>query len=251
LTLGKRIGNLAPELCLYGIMELSTLESIRKLNGKPETTIEVVKGAPVYRILPNNPVFNDLIDEAGEKVYRYLERFNLVQNQNVLFLSAIRHYLYDFDELRQVNLIVNLKTINRVNHIKIFLLTINRILPQKGYFIGRFIDYHDQKKRAMEYNPPLLKRFLLLIHSVVNRIIPRIPFFNWILHIINNGKSKYITSNEAKNLLECNGFKVVDMAQIDGHIYFISQKTNDINKKVMSFATLLSNYKTKSHIINI
>jgi hypothetical protein len=119
-----------------------------------------------------NPIFNDLIEEAGEDLFSYLTKYHLILNQNFIVLSSIRHYLYHSQELQNVHLIINLKIINSVKNVSYFLCTMKRILPMKGYLVGCFVDYSNQKKIIRKRKYSLLGCLSLVTNVFLNRSIP-------------------------------------------------------------------------------
>ena len=70
---------------------------------------------------PNNPVFNNLVAEGGGNFYHYINWLGLSKDPNLMILSSIHHYYYDFNELKDVRTLVNLKQLNQINHIDRFL----------------------------------------------------------------------------------------------------------------------------------
>lgn len=233
-------------------MEIHTLENRPKIIAKPEILIKRITRKDVKA---NNsrvsPVFADMVEEAGQEVYDYLTRYGITSKDRVLFLSNTRHYLYDSDDLKEVESIVNFRLINRTTHIWYYLHTMNRILSVDGYFAGCFLDYKNQRETLVGNNHSLLGRLFLFMYRFVNRIVPRVPFINNVQFVLNHGRIKCITGTEMKGLLEKNGFQLIDMVEIDRLTYFIARKSGEDSQKTMSVLNLLTHFKTKSRVINI
>jgi hypothetical protein len=227
-------------------MELNTISNTSIIVEKPRKSLWADDNVSPA----NNRIFTDLIDEAGEEVFRYLSGIRPLKGLNILLISSIRHYLYDSRELEQVDMIINLRILNGIKHIGYFLQTMNQLLPTDGYFIGCFLDYSDQKKE-IKNKPTTLRYFFLLLYMFMNRVIPRIPVLNMLYSIMSHGKIKCLITAEAVKQLEDNGFKIVDKTCIDGVTYFVCQKTKQSNRKSTSIFKILNDYKVKSRIINV
>lgn len=232
-------------------MEVNTIDNTIKIITKPVTAPKKEGRGLVIENLPASSMFKEIIDEVGKDVFTYLEKFRITTNSNILFLSYTRHYLYDADQLKKVDTLINFKSLNRVPHLWYHLFTMNRILPVNGHFIGCFVDYATQRERMIKNKHSLLGQLFLYAYRIVNRVFPRIPLLNGIQHWANQGKTKCMTRNEANILLEKSGFKVVDMTEIDGVTYFITLKIDHANERSVSLWNLLNYFKTKSHVINI
>jgi hypothetical protein len=233
-------------------MELKTVEKDKpKVDTTSEAKLKSLLKSPVKSSLQKNSVFSEIKEEAGQEVYSYLEKFKLTESENILFLPMVRHYLYNSEELKKVDCIVNFKLLNSVPHIRYFLVTMNRLLPLEGQFVGCFLDYNKQKQRIMKTKHSFLGYAFLMSYVFVNRIIPRIPVMKQMQHVLNSGKVKCLAKDEAKSLLDKHGFKIVNMTEIDGLTYFIVRKVNHNNKGTISLFNVFNNYKNRSQIINI
>ena len=247
----KRIDNLASSY-VPGFMDVKTLDNQSKIVTKPVTTLNKTESKNVMGdAVPMNSVFNEIIEEVGKEVFDYLEKFKITRNQNILFLSYTRHYLYDSEQLKQVGTLLNFKPINRIPHLWYYFFTMNRILPMNGYFIGSYVDYQTQRERMINSKHSLLGHLFLYVYRFVNRVVPRIPVVKKLQLLFNSSKIKCMTRIEATALLEKSGFQMLDMTEIEGLTFFISQKIQSSDEKTASLWNLLTYFKTKSHVINI
>jgi hypothetical protein len=232
-------------------MELKTVEKDKpKVDTQPVAILKNLRNSSVKSTLYKNPVLADIMEEAGEEVYSYLEKFKLTEMENILFLPSVRHYLYNSEELKLANSVINFKLLNRIPHIRYFLVTMNRLLPIEGLYVGCFLDYKKQKQRILKNKHSLLGYAFLMSYAFINRAVPRIPVVKHVQHLLNSGKVKCITREEAKLLLEKNGFKIINMSEIDGLTYYICKKVSHNQKRVISLFTFLNSYKNRSQIIN-
>jgi hypothetical protein len=110
------------------------------------------------------------------------------------------HYYYDYEELREVKTLINLKKINLIKHLDDFLHTLCYGLSPKANFIGCFSDRKTQK--GVSLISRLYKKFINFLDSRIE---------------------VDIDSKDFSKLLESYGFKIIDMTEINGLTYFRSQ----------------------------
>ena len=227
-------------------MEIQTLENRPKIITRPEMLIKGVsrKESKVDNF-KSNPAFLEIIEEVGQDVFDYLDRFGVTLKSNVLFLSFSRHYFYDADDLKNADSIINFRLVNRIAHINHYMQAINKILLIDGYYAGCFLDYKNQRQNITKGSHSILGHIFLFIYRFLNRIVPKIPVLNWIQHLFNQGKVKCLTTAELKGLMRKNGFDVMSMEDVDGLTYFIARKSENINPRVLSVFQLINHFKTK------
>jgi hypothetical protein len=190
-------------------------------NQKIRTRIDL--GETSIDLIENNPVTEILTAEGREDFVKYIEGLGLAKDQNLILLSSLHHYYYDYEEMKIVKTVINLKELNRIKHIKNFLHSIFHILPQKSNFIGCFID--NKKVNAYE-----LRNDSSAFHtstgsaSVENGIVSQNSFVNMLYSLIDSKTNKYMSVSSVTLMLEDHGFTVLDMKEISGLTYFQAQK---------------------------
>jgi len=142
----------------------------------------------------------NLITEGGETFFNYLRGLGLENERNMMVLSSRHHYCYDYKDLQGVNILINMKILNKMRHLDSFIITVSRVISPETKFIGCFSDSSC---------------------SISNGLIQR------------NGKriNNYLDSvtdikfdkNDITQLLQSHGFKVCDMTEIKGLTYFMTQ----------------------------
>jgi len=118
----------------------------------------------------------------------------------MLVLSSKHHYYYDHNELESVTTLINIKKLNLIKHLDSFLHSVCNILSPKTNFVGCFHDWKIQKDSGLTSR--MYKGFINFIDDKVDISIDK---------------------NEVSRLLESNGFKVLDMTEINGLTYFRAQ----------------------------
>jgi hypothetical protein len=152
----------------------------------------------------NNPVFDNLLAEGGENFYHYITWLGLAKDPNLMILSSIHHYYYDFNDLKGVKTLINLKRFNQINHIDTFLGNVFRVLPSKANFIGCFKDNKIHSGIAV----PFYQSF---------------KFLNSLINIFDSKSERFMTRKDVIRLLESHDFKIVDMTEISNITYFCAE----------------------------
>jgi hypothetical protein len=152
----------------------------------------------------NNPVFENLLAEGGENFFHYINWLGLSKDPNMMILSSIHHYYYDFNDLKGVTTIINLKKLNQINHIDTFMTNVFHVLPPKAKFVGCFIDNKIRRGLSMPFYRS--SRFL-------NRLI----------NIVDPKTDRFMTRKDVIKLLESHEFKIVDMTEINNITFFCAE----------------------------
>lgn len=152
----------------------------------------------------NNPIFDNLLAEGGENFFHYINWLGLAKDPNLMILSSIHHYYYDFNDLKGVKTLINLKRLNQISHIDAFLNNVFRVLPQKANFVGCFKDNKIHSGIAV----PFYQSF---------------KFVNRIINIIDAKTDRFMTRKDVIRLLESHEFSIVDMTEISKITYFCAE----------------------------
>lgn len=181
------------------------MENISVLN-RPVTTSETsdrtsfIRTKITQEAIKKNQVSDKLVAEVDEIFLNYLNSHGLANENNLLVLSSKLHYYYDYEELKEVTTLINLKKLNLVEHLDDLLETLNIGLSPETNFVGCFTDRKAQK--GVSVTSRLYKRFLNFLDAKIDVEIDSIDF---------------------SRLLESHGFKVLDMTEINGLTYFMTQ----------------------------
>lgn len=151
-------------------------------------------------VIKKNQISDKLVAEVDEIFMNYLNSHGLANENNLLVLSSKLHFYYDYEELKEVTTLINLKKLNLIEHLDDFLDTLNSGLSPKTNFVGCFSDRNAQK--GVSVTSRLYKRFLNFLDAKTDVEIDRIDF---------------------SRQLESHGFKVLDMTEISGLTYFRTQ----------------------------
>lgn len=187
--------------------------------GKNEKTRERTHGTAVtsdrisHRRNGFSPDILTLISEGGFDFFRYIKSLGMSKDNNLIVLSSKHHYYYDESDLKSVSVLVNLKKLNLIKHLDLFLNSLVRLLPPETKFIGYFSEEKAEKKNI--FHPERLMGFISRFENFLDS------------RTVNT-----MNRNEVSRILERNGFDVVNMTSMNGHTYFYSQysrKASDWN----------------------
>jgi hypothetical protein len=156
-----------------------------------------------------DPAIATLIAEGGVNFFRYLKSLNLSKESGMLVLPSNHHYYYDGKELKNVRILINLKRLNLVKHLDMFLNTLVRILPPNTNFIGCFADDKPLKGNSFYFYHP-------------SRLFGRL------INFLDSRTDYIMNKNEVTALLERNGFKTINMKEMNGLTYFYCKTFGNI-----------------------
>lgn len=156
----------------------------------------------------SNPALETMLSEGSEYFFNYLDRMGLSHEPDLLILSSKHHYYYDHEDLRGVKILVNLKKLNFIKHLDSFLHVLFRMLPPRANFIGCFTNSQPPGNKGFNFN-----------HSN--------GFFSRFLNFLDARTDRQLKKDEVARMLESHGFKVLDMTELNGEVFFSAR-----NKKM-------------------
>ena len=149
------------------------------------------------------PAIVNMIVEDGENFFHYLKSLGLSRENNLVVLSSKHHYYYDEDELKNVRTLVNLRKLNMIKYLDEFLFTLVQVLPPDTNFLGCFSDSGSSDGNSSG-------SFISLRH------------FRRFFNAIDPGADRTMDRKQVSEILEAHGFKITDMTEMDGLVYFCS-----------------------------
>lgn len=181
--------------------------SLREKRERPDEKTNISQASDLritHRRNGFNPDLLTLIAEGGFDFFRYIKSLGMSNDNNLIVLSSKHHYYYDESDLKSVDVLVNLKKLNMIKHLDLFLNSLVRLLPPETKFIGYFSEEKAEKKNI--FHPERLVNF-----------ISRLEKF------LDSRTDNTMDRNEVSRILERNGFNIVNMTNMNGHTYFYSQ----------------------------
>jgi hypothetical protein len=150
------------------------------------------------------PIFSsdnfNLTAEGGVTFFKYLKKFNLFSEPELLILSPNIHFYYDENDLKDVRTFILLRKLNLIKDLDIFLRTLSQILPVNVNFVGCFSD-----NKTLKWNG--------FVSNLSNK------FYN----ILDSKTDHFLDKEDVSELLGKYGFKIIDMTEMDELILFCSK----------------------------
>lgn len=147
-------------------------------------------------------------EERSKDFFNYITKSNIVENyKNLLILSANHHFFYEYNEMKDVKIILNIRKLNNIYHLNDFMSALLANLQKDTYFYGCFIDnkFSFRNKGNKKNN---LTRFFNSFSIITN--YPRL--------------TRLLSIKNVYNLFESHSFQILDMKEINDVIYFSAQK---------------------------
>lgn len=169
------------------------------INEKVRTNlIQSSVSTPVAKF--NSSADTTLSGKNNQPILDYLLWNGLANERNLLMLSPNNHYYYDIDDFKNISILVNQKKLNMEKQLNDFLDTVYNVLSPESNFIGCFSE--TKTRKGISFYSRLYKKFINFLDSKIDIEIKR---------------------EDMLSLLESHGFKVMDMTEIDGVTYFLTQ----------------------------
>ena len=189
--------------------DISVVSRVDIISDKTTHGTNINQGDITQRRTDFNPAVVTMITEGGINFFHYLKSIHLSKESEILVLPSKHHYYYDEKELKGVRILVNPRKLNLIKHLDLFLNNLVRILPPNANFIGCFSD-----NKTLNVNGSLSYHLSRLFSRFINALDDKTD------HIMNK--------NEVSELLEKNGFKTVDMKEMNGLTYFYCRTSRNM-----------------------
>jgi hypothetical protein len=147
-----------------------------------------------------------LITSVGVNFFRYLKSLGISGRTDLIVLSSKRQYYCDKNDLKNARILINLRKLNLIKHLDLFLNSLVRILPPDTNFIGFFSENRTLKEKEFTFSR---------LSGIYSRIKKILGFRTY----------KVMNKNEVSEILEKNGFKIDNMTKMNGLTYFNSHNT--------------------------
>jgi hypothetical protein len=131
----------------------------------------------------------------------YLQTLNLDDDSDVLILSPVHHYYYNFDEIKNVRTLVHTKELNKISDLKKFINNTVHVLSKDSKFIGCFEDNEIHKNALYK-----------------NQII------YWLTHCLDVVIYRSLSRKKIIKLFLKHNFKFIDISEVAGLTYFCVKK---------------------------
>ncbi len=174
-----------------------------------------------------NEAVDKLITEGGDDFYNFVNRIGLVKDPSLIVLSSRHSYYYDNEEMTKAKTVINLTELNNIKEIKVLMQSYLQNMSQECNFVGCFINNKKFGSFVLRKGSSFTGN-TKIADAVELGIVSRYPFINMIYSIMDLKSFTYLSERSVTLMLRNYGFKVLDMAEINGLTFFHSQKIKNI-----------------------
>jgi|WetSurMetagenome_2_1015567.scaffolds.fasta_scaffold205988_1 hypothetical protein len=143
------------------------------------------------------PPQSKLKDEGGENFYEYLDWLGMTNESDIIVLPLNQHFYYDYDDLKGVKTLINLRRLNLIKNLDGFIGSLQDMLMPGASFIGCFADSKSERYTG----------------------IPS-KMYRGILNIIDSKTDSDLDLESVSRRLEKNGFRLLDITEFSDLTYF-------------------------------
>ncbi|HNT92768.1 MAG: hypothetical protein KDB91_05195 [Bacteroidales bacterium] len=144
---------------------------------------------------------------CGFRFFRYLWGAGISSDNRMIILSSHEGANWGCGGFRSASTLINLRRLDLIRHLEMFISSLVSLLPQGATFVGRFAQHSNGSAGKVNQgsNSGLLKRI------------------SW------NGSEacQYLNRDRVSELLEDNGLVIINMTEISGMTYFHGVKRID------------------------
>jgi len=167
-----------------------------------------------------------IIREAGERVYRFVNYFVNLKSRKKLVVSTTNQFNIEKHQKSSLEYIINLTRINDIRYVNQFFEAVNEKLVQDGIFIGCVETKDLRKQRIFKKFIPPFNFIYYVFDFVIKRVFPKFPVTKNIYFFLTRGQNRVISRAETLGRLYSCGFDIVTEAFISKHLYFVAKKIN-------------------------
>jgi hypothetical protein len=175
-----------------------------------------------------NELEQAIIDESNGGVFSFISEHLDLQKyfRHIVFSTENKSYVDNVD-FTNVRAIVNFKLINHIREINKHFVSVNKLLPDAGIYIGRCESYYERRIRFYKRFGRKFGRFMWFVDFILHRVFPKLRPFSSIYKFIFRRRPHVVSKAEILGRLVYNGFEVIEFRIIDGLLYFVVMKTSE------------------------
>ncbi len=180
-----------------------------------------------------NTLEKTILKVANKGVLSYIsEHLDLkTLHQSIILSTDASSYVEEVD-FNNVQAIVNLKRVNYTKQINELFKSVNKLLPDRGIYIGSVETYGDRKNLIFKQTGKYFGQLLWYADFIINRVIPRLRPLEKVYYYLTKGQFHAISVTEILGRLVYCGFEIIDYKEIDGLTYFKARKIKEPMKSL-------------------
>lgn len=207
--------------------DIDSVESVKKiLNQKPlacDVDLEDLRKKML------EPVKEQLFEKLRHQEYKFFKFVSEhVDLESILCMETAIDHNYKINSFiisqTPVRLMLHMNKMNDIRRINEFLLDIHQLLLPGGFFICRAHTLLTHKEWVFSKYPRYIARNVYLIDFLINRVLPKLPFFDKIYFALTSGKNRLISRAELLGRLNFCGFEIIAEKVIEKRLCVIVRK---------------------------
>jgi hypothetical protein len=180
------------------------------------------------KLIDDNELQREILTESNEVVLEYISNHLDLSKyfKNILFSTRDKTYADSLD-FSDVRAIINFCPLNEITELNEHMISVNKLLPDEGVFIGRVETYGERKIRIFKKFGTRFGQLLWLVDFILNRVIPKLRLFGIIYNLSIKNKTHLLSKAETLGRLVYCGFEIIDYSIIDNLFYFVVKKIHE------------------------
>lgn len=168
-------------------------------------------------------LYKTLSYEDSEDFFNYLDWLDLASISQTLVLPGKKHFFYSFSDFQGLEVVINLKCLNKFPELDSFLKTIFSSIPDHCYFTGYFYDNDSIKKEIPGHSKYLEAKEMSDI-KYKNNNVPLTWLSGKLAQLFITESDNSLSRDTIRKLLKKAGFTIHDITDLNGKTYFCVQK---------------------------
>lgn len=163
-------------------------------------------------------------------VFDFLEReieLKSFDAKRTIVLRSADNYNIKVLEDGSTELLVNLHEINDLKRINDYFRLLNSKMVKNGIFAGCLLPIKNRQRQFQKKYPFIIASVFYFFDFIWRRVFPKIPLLRKIYFNLSKGKNRAISLAETLGRLVYCGFEIIDLTEINDHIYFVSKKVKE------------------------
>ena len=139
-------------------------------------------------------------------------------------LDTLTPYNVENVNNNSLELFINLHKVNDFRYLNRYFLEVHKKFFNGGYFVGKARTIETHRKAFFVKYPRYFAEIFYVVNFVFARVIPKLPGLKRIYFALTRGKNRVVSKAELLGRLYFCGFKVLDVQEIEGFLYYIARK---------------------------
>jgi len=168
-------------------------------------------------------------------VFSFLEReleFQSFDARKTLVIRSADNYNVKVLDEDSLELFVNLHEINDLSRINDYFRLVNEKIITNGIYAGCLIPLKNRFRIFQKKYPFLVANFFYFTDFIWRRVFPKLPGFRKLYFSLTKGRDRAISLAEGLGRLVYCGFQILDLTEINEHVYFVAQKIKEPSTEI-------------------